>query len=67
LVAESAGFHATAGPFCSPPAGHLYQAIDIPVAVSGKGEEKARSLKGYPFPVPVAGRKAAEEEEGKGD
>jgi hypothetical protein len=48
------------------PAGHLYQAIDIPVSVASKHGERARTLRGYPFPVPVTERKAAAGE-GKGD
>lgn len=41
------------------PAGHLYQAIDIPVGFPGKQEEAVRALRGYPFPVPVAKRQTA--------
>lgn len=41
------------------PAGHLYQAIDVPVGLPGKQEEGARVLRGYPFPVTVAKRQAA--------
>jgi hypothetical protein len=48
------------------PAGHLYQAMDIPVSVASKPGETARTLAGYPFPVPVAERKAAVDE-AKGD
>jgi len=48
------------------PAGHLYQAIDIPVSVDSRPGETARTIRGYPFPVPVAERKAAVDE-GKRD
>ena len=41
------------------PAGHLYQAMDLPVGLPGKQAEATRNLNGYPFPVPVARREAA--------
>lgn len=43
------------------PAGHLYQAVDLPVARPGNSPEAARSLPGYPFPVPVAQPESADD------
>lgn len=42
------------------PSGHLYQAVDIPVDLTGGHGPSTRTLPGYPLPVRVASPKAAD-------
>jgi hypothetical protein len=42
------------------PTGHLYQAVDIPVDLTGGHAPSTRSLPGYPLPVPAASPEPAD-------